>query len=77
MIKFDQDMFEPVDFHCAAEVRNLLSASFFFLPQLDEECLPQMSVICLFAVVTKGDFFFFIDQVNNNGLQQKINRRST
>ena len=24
MIEYDQDMFEPVDFHCAAEVKNFL-----------------------------------------------------
>ena len=34
MIEYDQDMFEPVDFHCAAEVKNFLEASFFFLPYL-------------------------------------------
>ena len=31
-----EDMFEPVDFHCAAEVRNLsfTQAHSFFFPQL-------------------------------------------
>ena len=34
MIEYDQDMFEPVDFYCAAKVRNFLQARFFFLPQV-------------------------------------------
>ena len=37
-------MFEPDDFHCATEVKNVLSASFFFPSSADGECLPQMSV---------------------------------
>ena len=35
LIEYDQDMFEPVDFFHAAEVRNFLKSSFFFLSQLD------------------------------------------
>ena len=66
-------MFENMfDFHCAAEVRNFFKvshkpASFFYL---NWECL----CICIFPLVIKEDFVFFLNQVNNNGLQQRFNR---
>ena len=65
-------MFEPVDFHRSAEVKNFfkfhINPSFFFSPQLD-----MFIDLYTFALVIKKEIFFSLNLAKNNGLQQHFN----
>ena len=77
-----KDMFETVDFHCAAEVRNFcklhIALAFHILPHREHVFPSSAGHIYRFSYLLYWlqRIFLFLNQVNNNRLKQKFNKRS-